>query len=32
MQTYDSEQFINVGWGEDIAIREVAELMGRGRL
>lgn len=27
MQTYDSEQFINVGWGEDIAIREVAELM-----
>ena len=27
MQTYDSDQFVNVGWGEDISIREVAEMM-----
>lgn len=27
MQTYDSDQFVNVGWGEDISIREVAEIM-----
>ncbi|MCC6590817.1 MAG: GDP-L-fucose synthase [Bryobacterales bacterium] len=27
MQTYDSDQFVNVGWGEDVSIREVAEMM-----
>lgn len=27
MQRYSSEELINVGWGEDIAIRELAELI-----
>ena len=28
MNTYDSEEIVNVGWGEDITIRELAELIG----
>ena len=28
MNTYDNEQIINVGWGEDITIRELAEMIG----
>lgn len=27
MQYYDGEEFVNVGWGEDIAIGELAELI-----
>jgi GDP-L-fucose synthase len=27
LQTYDAEPIVNVGWGEDIAIRELAELI-----
>ena len=29
MQHYDGEQFINVGSGSDVTIRELAELVGR---
>ncbi len=29
MQNYESEQLINVGWGEDVTIRELAELVAR---
>jgi GDP-L-fucose synthase len=28
MQRYDSEQFVNVGWGADLSIRELAEMIG----
>ncbi len=28
MEHYDGEQLINVGWGEDVSIRELAELIG----
>jgi GDP-L-fucose synthase len=28
MNTYDNEQIINVGWGEDVTIRELAEMIG----
>ena len=28
MEHYDGEQLINVGWGEDVSIRELAELLG----
>ena len=27
LQNYDSPEIINVGWGEDISIRELAELI-----
>ena len=27
LQTYDDEQMLNVGWGEDLTIRELAELV-----
>lgn len=27
MQTYEAEEFVNVGWGEDLSIRELAELV-----
>jgi len=29
MQSYDSPELVNVGWGEDIRIREMAEMVGR---
>lgn len=29
MQHYDNEQLINVGWGEDVSIAELAALIGR---
>jgi GDP-L-fucose synthase len=29
MREYDAEELINVGWGKDISIRELAELMAR---
>lgn len=29
MRHYDSAEIVNVGWGEDVSIREAAELMGR---
>ncbi|HEY6643544.1 GDP-L-fucose synthase [Povalibacter sp.] len=29
MRGYDAEELINVGWGKDISIRELAELMAR---
>jgi GDP-L-fucose synthase len=29
MERYDSEEWINVGWGEDIAIAELARLVGQ---
>jgi GDP-L-fucose synthase len=37
LQTYDAEPIVNVGWGEDVSIRELAELVAdvtafRGRL
>jgi len=37
LRTYDGEQIVNIGWGEDISIRELAELIVsvigyRGRL
>ena len=37
LQTYDAEEIVNVGWGEDVTIRELAELIMsvidyRGRL
>jgi nucleoside-diphosphate-sugar epimerase len=25
MNTYDSEDIVNIGWGEDLTIRELAE-------
>jgi GDP-L-fucose synthase len=28
MNTYDNEQIINIGWGEDVTIRELAEMIG----
>ncbi len=28
MEHYDGEQLVNVGWGEDVSIRELAELIG----
>jgi GDP-L-fucose synthase len=28
LENYDSSEIINVGWGEDISIRELAELVG----
>jgi GDP-L-fucose synthase len=27
MQNYDGEELVNVGWGEDLSIRELAELI-----
>lgn len=27
LQTYDAEPFVNVGWGEDVTIRELAEII-----
>jgi GDP-L-fucose synthase len=27
MNTYDSEEIVNIGWGEDITIRELAEMV-----
>ena len=37
LQTYDDEPIVNIGWGEDVTIRELAELIMsvigyRGRL
>jgi GDP-L-fucose synthase len=37
LRTYDEEAFVNIGWGEDVSIRELAELVMsvigyRGRL
>ena len=29
MQHYDDEQLINIGWGEDVSIAELAALLGR---
>ena len=29
MRTHDSEQLINIGWGEDLSIAELAALVGR---
>jgi GDP-L-fucose synthase len=29
MTTYDNEQVINVGWGEDVTIRELAEMIAK---
>jgi GDP-L-fucose synthase len=29
MTTYDNEQVINVGWGEDVTIRELAEIIAK---
>ena len=31
MEHYDSEELINVGWGEDISIRELAGARSRDR-
>jgi GDP-L-fucose synthase len=28
MNNYDNEQIINIGWGEDVTIRELAEMIG----
>ena len=28
MEHYDGEQLVNVGWGEDVSIKELAELIG----
>jgi len=28
METYESDELINIGWGEDVSIRELAELIG----
>lgn len=27
MRTYDSEELVNIGWGEDVSIRELAEMI-----
>ena len=27
MQTYDAEPIVNIGWGEDVTIKELAELI-----
>ena len=27
LQTYDDEAIVNIGWGEDVTIRELAELI-----
>ena len=27
LQTYDDEPIVNIGWGEDVTIRELAELI-----
>ena len=29
METYDEEGIVNVGWGEDVTVRELAELVAR---
>lgn len=29
MEHYDGEQFINVGWGTDVSIKELAEIIGK---
>ena len=28
MRHYESDELINVGWGEDVSIRELAEMVG----
>jgi GDP-L-fucose synthase len=27
LQTYDAEPIVNIGWGEDVTIRELAEIV-----